>query len=165
MAKHETIFSKDPEGSKLRVTRNFNAELQPVWQAWTDASVLDQWWAPKPYRAVTLEMDFREGGHWRYDMVGPQGDRHCCKVNYTSIKAMASIHSTAMFCDEAGNENTAFPRMHWKQEFLSDGDLVTVNVEISFDSGEAMEQYLKMGFQEGFTMGLANLDTYLAAEA
>ena len=106
-------------------------------------------------------MDFREGGRWLYCMVGPTGDKHWCRVDYKTIRPLKSITDSAMFCDEEGKENLEFPVMHWNKQFKETGDATTVTIDISFDRETDMEAILKMGFQEGFTMGLGNLDLYL----
>ena len=57
-------FTINKETNTVHVTREFNAGVEMVWEAWTNPEILDQWWAPKPYRTVTKSMDFREGGTW-----------------------------------------------------------------------------------------------------
>jgi uncharacterized protein YndB with AHSA1/START domain len=161
MTKNEAVFSEDLENKRLTVVRPFDAPLEQVWEAWTTSEILDHWWAPNPYRAQTKTMDFREGGRWLYDMVGPEGERSLCRVDYKTIDPHRSITSTVMFCDEEGNENTDFPRMYWKKEFNRTGGGTTVTIEITFDKKADMESILGMGFREGFTAGLENLDQYL----
>ena len=162
--KKEAVFSKDLQKKKLTVVREFDAPLELVWKAWTDGEILDQWWAPKPYRAETKAMDFREGGAWLYCMVGPKGDRTWCKIAYKKIKLHESITSTDAFCDEEGNINAGFPSMDWRKEFSETGEGTRVRVEIFFEKEADMETILKMGFQEGFTAGLSNLDSYLSTQ-
>lgn len=162
MAKKEAVFTKDLANKKLTVLRSFDAPLEQVWKAWTTSEILDQWWAPHPYRAETKTMDFREGGHWLYCMAGPQGDRHWCRMDYKTIQPNKSITSTAIFCDEQGKENPGLPAMHWKKEFSPTYNGTTVAIELSFDKTEDMETIIKMQFQEGFTAGLNNLDQYFA---
>ena len=67
--KPQTIFNKDIKNKRMYITREFAAPIANVWQAWTDSKLLDQWWAPRPFRAETKRMDFREGGQWLYAMV------------------------------------------------------------------------------------------------
>lgn len=160
MIKNETVFSKDIEKKKLLVKRVFNAPLETVWRAWTESEILDQWWAPKPYRAETKSMDFREGGSWLYCMVGPAGERSWCKEVYKTINAQQSITNEVSFADEAGNEDVDFPTMHWKKEFAALANGTTVNVEITFDKAEDMETIISMGLEEGFTAAVENLDQY-----
>ena len=164
MTKRETVFSKDLANRKLTVVREFDASLEQVWKAWTESEILDQWWAPKPYRAETKTMDFREGGLWLYCMIGPKGDRTWCRVDYKTIEPKKSIATTNVFCDEEGNINPDFPRMDWKKEFDQTGGVTTVRVEITFLTTADMETIIAMGFQEGFTAGLSNLDHYLSTQ-
>jgi PhnB protein len=57
-------FSVNKENNTILVKREFAANLDLVWDAWTKPELLDRWWAPKPYKTETRSMDFREGGHW-----------------------------------------------------------------------------------------------------
>jgi len=50
------------ENNTIQVNREFAANLDLVWAAWTEADILDQWWAPKPYMTITKSLDLREGG-------------------------------------------------------------------------------------------------------
>jgi uncharacterized protein YndB with AHSA1/START domain len=136
--------------------------VEDVWDAWTKRELLDQWWAPKPYKAVTKSMDFREGGKWLYTMVGPEGDRQNCRVDYMIVAPRTRFTCTAVFCDEQGQPTSDIPVMHWLKEFSATGDITTVYVTISFDNGEDMEKILSFGMAEGFTMALNNLDEFFA---
>jgi uncharacterized protein YndB with AHSA1/START domain len=164
MTKKETVFSKDLANRKLTVVREFDASLELVWKAWTESEILDQWWGPKPYRAETKTMDFREGGVWLYCMAGPTGDRHWCRVDYKTIEPKKSISTTNVFCDEEGIINPDLPPMDWRKQFSQTDSGTTVRVEITFAKEADMETIIKMGFQEGFTAGLSNLDHYLSTQ-
>lgn len=52
--------------------------------------------------------------------------------------------------------------MHWKNVFSETGEGTKVEVEISFDSEAGLEKILELGFEEGFTAALGNLDELLA---
>ena len=72
----ETQISKDVQNKKLRIVRAFDAPVADVWRAWTESDLLNSWWAPKPWKAKTKTMNFREGGFWLYCMEGPDGTQH-----------------------------------------------------------------------------------------
>jgi PhnB protein len=147
---------------RIHVTRYFDAAPELVWRAWTEAELLDQWWAPKPYRAETKAMHFEVGGQWLYSMVGPQGDRHFCRVDFSDIQPKSSFKSVACFCDEAGVRNMGMPEMFWNTEFRASGNGTEVVATISFTADSEMQTIIGMGFREGFSMGLQNLEHYLA---
>ncbi len=151
-------FTVDKEAAKAYVTREFNAPLILVWKAWTDPAILDQWWAPKPYKTVTKSQKFEEGGTWLYSMVGPSGDKHWCKSEYITIDIENLIEWLDAFCDENGKTNSSAPSTHWNIDFQQTDDKTRVNVTLNFDRLEDLEQILKMGFREGFTAALGNLD-------
>ncbi|MBE7175806.1 MAG: SRPBCC domain-containing protein [Mucilaginibacter polytrichastri] len=163
MKKQEMIFRKDPENRKLHISRAFSAPLEKVWKAWTEATLLDKWWAPKPYRAETVRMDFREGGYWLYAMVSPEGEKNWCKENFKTIRPQSTIVNSVHFCDENGVETADFPTMFWTKEFRPAEAGTTVNIEIAFDDIADLEKILAMGFEDGFTAGLGNLDEHLAS--
>jgi uncharacterized protein YndB with AHSA1/START domain len=137
--------------------------LEKVWKAWTDVSLLEQWWAPKPWKAVSKSYDFSEGGFWLYSMVGPNGETAWCRVNFKTIVPQQSFTSTALFCDENGVVNPDFPPMHWLVTFHPVGASTRVVAELTFDSEADLEKIVAMGFEEGFTMALGNLDEILEA--
>jgi uncharacterized protein YndB with AHSA1/START domain len=157
-------FSVDKENNTINVKREFAAPLQKVWAAWTQSELLDQWWAPKPWKAETKTMDFREGGRWIYAMVGPEGEKHWSLSDFKSVEAQKSFSNLNAFSDENGGITPGAPRSFWNNSFNSNGETTTVDIAIKFDKLEDLEGYIKMGFKEGFTMGLGNLDELLAAQ-
>lgn len=157
----ESIFKKDLDNKKIFVTRAFKAPVELVWKAWTDPTILTEWWAPKPWKAISVSMDFRNGGTWMYYMQGPDGEKSYCKADYSNIQENKSYEGLDCFCDENGNPNTEFPRMQWKCNFSSVAEGTQVDIEITFASVADLEKIISLGFQEGFTMAHGNLDEYL----
>lgn len=160
--KNKTTFLKDPSGKKLTVTRHFDAPTHDVWRAWTEAELLDQWWAPKPWRTETKEMNFKVGGHWLYAMVGPNNERHWCMMEYTAIDPIKSFAGTDAFCDAKGNPNRQLPSTKWKNNFEPDGQGTKVTLNSEYASSADLEKIMEMGFEQGFTMALENLDHYFS---
>ncbi|GGH42116.1 hypothetical protein GCM10007423_38530 [Dyadobacter endophyticus] len=154
-------FSVDKENNRINVEREFAAPVAKVWAAWTQSELLDQWWAPRPWKARTKSMDFREGGSWLYAMVGPEGEEHWAKLDYKTINPQKSFSGIDAFCDENGKLNEEFARSTWTNTFTETDGSTTVSVVIQYDKYEDIEQIMQMGFKEGFTMALGNLDELL----
>ncbi|HSI91095.1 MAG TPA: SRPBCC domain-containing protein [Adhaeribacter sp.] len=154
-------FIVDKENSKLLVEREFAAPLANVWAAFTQAELLDQWWAPKPWQARTKSMDFREGGFWLYAMIGPEGEEHWGRTDYETIEPQKSFSAWDSFTDPEGNINPDFPRAAFKNEFRETGDTTTVSMVTKYDKLSDLEMVLNMGMQEGLTAALENLDALL----
>lgn len=160
----QTLISKDAASKKVIITREFEAPLEQVWKAWTESNLLDIWWAPRPWKAETKKMDFREGGVWLYAMVGPDGEKSWCRVDFQTIVPNKSFTADDAFCDEEGKITQDFPSMHWKNEFTETGTGTKVEVEISFAEVADMEKIIELGFEEGFTAAHGNLDELLAKQ-
>ncbi|MEO6283731.1 MAG: SRPBCC domain-containing protein [Dyadobacter sp.] len=153
-------FSVDKENNKIKVEREFAAPVANVWAAWTQSNILDQWWAPKPWKARTKSQDFKEGGSWLYAMVGPEGEEHWARLDYKSISPLKSFSGIDAFCDEEGNLNPDFGRSTWTNQFTGTSDSTTVSINIQYDNLADLEQIIQMGFKEGFLAGMENLDEY-----
>ncbi len=158
-------FTVSKENKTIHIKREFDANPGLVWEAWTTAEILDQWWAPKPWRAETKRMDFREGGFWHYAMVGPEGEKHWGKTSYITIKKEKSYTAKDGFCDENGTINPEFPQNLWQNNFIPKENKTEVDVLLTFDKLSDLEKTIEMGFKEGFTMALENLDQYIEAKS
>lgn len=155
-------FSVNNAEKTVRVTRAFQANIDLVWEAWTNPAILDQWWAPKPYTNKTKSMDFQPGGARLYSMTSPKGEVHWCRADFKEVHPQERYTHVDNFCDEQGLVLTRFPNSYWTNVFRPDGAATTVvDVTIQYESLESMEQILAFGFKEGFDMALQNLDQYL----
>jgi len=159
---NETHVVKDLPNKRISVTRYFDATPDLVWTSWTDSKILDLWWAPKPWKAETKKMDFREGGHWLYAMVGPNNERHWARMDYRSINKPKGFAASDLFCDENGVVNKTMPATDWTVGFHATPTGTKVVIDITSDSSIAIQKMLEMGFEEGFLSALTNLEEYFA---
>lgn len=156
-------FSINKGNKTITVKREFAAELPVVWDAYTKSEILDQWWAPKPWKAKTKTMDFREGGHWHYAMVGPKGEEHWAVANYQTIQNQKKFTVLDAFADAEGKVDKDLPQSKWEVNFTDKGQITLVEFHISFPDSAALEETIKMGFKEGFTMAMEGLDELLVS--
>ncbi len=157
-------FSVDKENRKINIEREFDAPVETVWKAWTDSKILDLWWAPTPWQARTKSMDFKEGGHWLYSMVGPEGEEHWARFDFTSINPLNSFAGKDSFCDENGKINESMTGSTWANRFSSAENKTIVSTELLFSTKANLEQMIEMGFKEGLSMAMENLDKLLATD-
>ena len=157
----EINFNTDVAGKKITVSRDYTAPVEKVWRCWTEKELLDQWWAPRPWKSKTKTMEFRVGGLWLYAMVGPGGEKHWARADYLGIEPYKCFSLQDSFCDENGVINNRLPGLHWTIQFSPVSAGTRVAAEINFSSGQDLKTILEMGFQEGFTAGLNNLEELL----
>jgi len=154
-------FTVDKTTNTIFVNREFAAELSLVWDAFTKQSILDQWWAPKPWLSKTKRMDFSVGGRRFYAMVSPEGQEHWSIQDFTSISPKTNFQFYDAFTDKDENIDPALPGAAWNLNFNEQNGTTTVNITVKHETLAELEQIIQMGFQEGFTMTLTELDNML----
>lgn len=150
------------EGHTATIKRIFNAPADRVWQCFSEAEHIDQWWAPKPFEAKTKVMNFEVGGRRFYAMVSPEGGENWAIQRYTSIAPKTNIKFLNAFADEY--ENPQLPGSDWDLTFSEENGKTKVTIVIYNESIERMKMMIEMGFKEGFTATLDFLDELLTQE-
>ena len=153
-------FIVNKEAQTVTITKEFAAELSLVWDAYTRAELLDQWWAPKPWMSRTKVMDFEVGGRRFYAMVSPEGAERWAVQKYTSITPKTNFKIFNTFAD--AHENLELPGSDWDLNFSEQDGSTMVSISIYNESLERLEKMIEMGFTEGFKMTMKNLEELLA---
>jgi uncharacterized protein YndB with AHSA1/START domain len=153
-------FSVDKATKTALITREFDANLPLVWDAYTKPEILDQWWAPKPWASRTKVMNFEVGGRRFYAMVSPEGLEKWSVQKYTSISPKTNFKMLNAFSDE--NENPELPGSEWDLSFSEQNGKTKVTISIYNESLERMERMIAMGFKEGITITMKNLEELLS---
>lgn len=152
-----TQINTDFENFTFQAKREFDAPVSLVWRAYTEKELLDQWWAPKPWKAETKTMDFYPEGKWVYEMVGPDGERHGAIQVFKEIVFEKYFSGIDAFTDDQGNINESMPVATWKNSFLPTDNGTLVIVDAIYPNKEALEFVIKMGMDKGVSMAHDNL--------
>ncbi|MBL0232047.1 MAG: SRPBCC domain-containing protein [Chitinophagaceae bacterium] len=152
-------FTVDKPNKTVHFTREFDAEPSLVWDAFTKAELLDQWWAPQPFLSKTKVMEFKEGGRRFYAMVSPDGAERWAVQKYLAINPKTHFKFFNTFADK--DENMEMPGSEWDFNFKEHNGGTLVSISIYNESLERMERILEMGFKEGMTMTLGHLEALL----
>jgi uncharacterized protein YndB with AHSA1/START domain len=154
-------FTVDKATKTVFITREFNAGLPLVWDAFTKAEILDQWIAPKPFTSKTKFQDFKVGGRRFYAMVSPEGHERWAIQKYTSISPKTNFKLFNAFSDK--DENPEPLGSDWDYTFSEQNGITKVDITIYNESLARLEKMIEMGFTEGFKMSIDNLENLLAA--
>src|SRR5688572_28643212 len=142
-------FTVDKAAKTVFITREFDAEISLVWDAFTKQEILDQWWAPIPFKSKTKKMDFKVGGRRFYAMVSAEGQEVGWQIqDYTSITPKTNFKFFSVFADK--DENPFLPGSNWDLNFNEENNTTKVSITIYNESLERMEKMIEMGFKEGF---------------
>ena len=89
------------------VTRVFDAPVELVWQAWSDAEQVMRWWGPAGFTSPSAKIDFREGGISLVCMRAPKefgGQDMYNTWTYRIIDPQKLIEFTLNFTDKDGTK-------------------------------------------------------------
>lgn len=117
------------EGRSISATRVFDAPPDLVFQMWSDAEHLANWWGPRGFSITTHEFAFRPGGVWRFIMHGPDGRDYKNEIVFREIdrpRRIAYSHvstppfeATATFTERNGKTEVTMKGV-WESEELRD---------------------------------------------
>lgn len=156
-------FLVDEAQKTLTIRREFAAPRELVWDCYTKRELLDRWFAPKPLTAETRSMDFREGGHWHYAMVEPNGKKHWSRLDYQRINPIDTFEALDGFADSSNVLNPDLPRSHWEVTFTDRGERTMVQTVVTYASADDLKTVIAMGMKEGMASTLERLDELLRA--
>lgn len=141
----------------LSIERTFSAPIQLVWEAWTKAEHIAQWWAPQGMDIKVVEHDFRVGGSWNYIMIMPDGKEFTSDGVYLAIVELEKIFSSANFKPMTiGVEIQAY--------FEAAGDQTNFTFKVVHPTEEYCQQQEQMGFKNGWGSVFNRLEELLQRE-
>jgi uncharacterized protein YndB with AHSA1/START domain len=131
-----------PSDREIVLTRAFNAPRDLVFEAYTKAEHVRNWWGPRNSTKVLFEAEVRPGGSYRYVILSGDGDQVPFtgvyqevtppeRLVYTEIYDVEPFNSgdpalnTVMFTDEAGRTlvtvTTVYPTKEVRDFVLTTG--------------------------------------------
>ena len=88
----------------VTLTRVFDAPRELVFEAWTTAEHVRNWWGPSGFTTPLVELDVRPGGSLRIDMQAPDGMIYPTTGVFEEIDPPSRlVLITRAFEDEDGN--------------------------------------------------------------
>ena len=73
MVKSSLNIVADPAKQEIVMTCVFDAPRELVFRAYTDPTLIPQWWGPKRMTTTVEQMEVRHGGIWRFAQREPDG--------------------------------------------------------------------------------------------
>ena len=133
---------------ELVLTRLIDAPREKLYRAWTDATLLKQWFAPLPWTTPHAELDVRPGGASNIVMRSPEGNDMPCP---------------GVFLEVVPNQRLVFTDAYTRAWQPSEKPFMTVIVTFEDEGGKTRytarvrhwtvadrEAHEKMGFHQGW---------------
>lgn len=140
---------------ELRITRLLNAPRELVWEVFTQADHIKNWWGPTGFTNTIFKMEVRPGGEWDFIMHGPDGTDYKNKSIYKEIVKPEKI----VFDHVSG------PRFTTTITFEEQHDKTLLTWHMLFESKEQFEQVVKtFKADEGLIQNIVKLEEYVKAK-
>jgi uncharacterized protein YndB with AHSA1/START domain len=144
-----------PTDREIHIERIFNADRECVWRAFTDPTLVAQWWG-RGNKLVVERFEVERGGHWRFVEHTAEG-AHGFEGRFREVTPPERIVQTFEWDGMPGYtvlETVLF-------EDLGDGRTRVVNTSLFFTT-EERDGMLQSGMEDGLNESYAALDRLLA---
>jgi uncharacterized protein YndB with AHSA1/START domain len=105
------------EPKAVEFERTYDAPIEKVWQAWTDAEQLKKWWGPKDVTIPECQVDLRVGGRFYIVMEAGEGmgqfkgTRWPMEARFTVVEPNSRLVYEARAWTEGDQEGTALEQV------------------------------------------------------
>jgi uncharacterized protein YndB with AHSA1/START domain len=151
-----TSVHKDPATRTMTLTAHYDAPPGKVWLLWADPRRLERWWGPPTHPATVVDHDLTPGGKVTYYVSGPEGDRHS---GWWDVRAVDEPRTLEF---EMGDPAIPSLLVRVRIDERDDGGTRMV-VVTTFPSDEAMDQLIVMGYEQGLSAAVGQIDEVLSA--
>jgi uncharacterized protein YndB with AHSA1/START domain len=138
----------------LELDRVFDAPRELVWQAWTDAAQLSQWWGPGHFTNPVCRADVRPGGEIYIEMRGPDGTVYPMSGTFHDVVAPERIVFSSAALDGAGR---AMFEIMTTVTFADLGGKTALHLEAKILSETAVAPQYLVGMEQGWSQSLDRL--------
>lgn len=150
----------EENGESITLTKVYDAPKELVFSMFQNPYIT-KWWGPTSWPVEVSEMDFRPGGSWHYNMVGPDGTEAWGLATYEEIDEPNKIVYRDSFSDAEGLIDPTLPQNTTTITFDETDGKTTLTLHGVFDSPEDREKVVKMGMIEGMKDTLLQLENLL----
>lgn len=149
-----------PSDREIRVTRDFAAPPDLVFDCWTVPALIRRWLGPADWQLTTCEFDARVGGRWRFVSRGPTGFEMGHGGTILELDRPRWIKTTERFdMDWTGGETL-------NTNAFTPIDIGTRSVlTVLYSTKEARDAAAATPMAEGMEAGFQRLDAWFAETA
>jgi uncharacterized protein YndB with AHSA1/START domain len=78
-------ITNETKDREIFLSRTLNAPVALVWEVWTQAEHIANWWGPAGFTNTISAMDMHVGGEWNLIMHGPDGKHYINKSIFKEV--------------------------------------------------------------------------------
>lgn len=153
---NETKIEADPNLPVTRITRDFHAPIERVFQAWIDPAIVTRWLGPRDTQMSIEFWEARTGGAYRY--THSRGGEPIASFYGSFHEVRPNTRLVRTFTWEGMPDGVSLDTMTFEE--LGGGRTRTVTVSV-VDSLEARDAIIASGMEIGVLQGYERSDELL----
>ncbi len=149
-------ISAEPGKQDVTITRAFDAPREMVFKAFTDPSIIPQWWGPRYLTTKVEKLEVKQGGYWRFVQRDAEGKEYGFHGSIHGVEAPARIIQTFEWEGLPGHvslEAVSFEEKNGK---------TIVKTHSVFQSVEDRDGMMQSGMETGLADSYERLDELFA---
>lgn len=152
----------DDDDKMLVLSLHLAAPRDKIWRCFTEADLMAQWFAPKPWTTADVELDVRPGGSMRFVMQGPEGERFPNDGVYLEVVPGRKLVTTDVFESAWVPASEPFMTAILTFDDAEDGG-TQYRAEVRHRTAEDRQKHENMGFHQGWTQCARQLEALAAS--
>jgi uncharacterized protein YndB with AHSA1/START domain len=152
MARSATATVTLPADEQILITREFDAQRELVFKAWTTPELVRRWWHANRGEMTVAEIDLRVGGRWRYAMVAEDGSEVAFHGEYREVVPNERLVATEVYEGMPGAEALD------TTTFEAAGDRTVVTILVQHSRKEHRDAHIESGMEDGLQDALDLLE-------
>jgi uncharacterized protein YndB with AHSA1/START domain len=136
-----------PTDTEILITREFDAPVHLVYEAWTTPELVKRWWAGNHGNVTTVEMDLRVGGRWRFVIRGNEGFEVAFHGVYREVVPNERIANTEVFEGMPLDDEDQAPLNI--VTFTAAGDRTILTLRTQCHTRELRDMIIESGMESG----------------
>jgi uncharacterized protein YndB with AHSA1/START domain len=133
-----------PTDREIVLTRTFAGGRELLFDAYTRADLLTQWYGARGWNLVGCEIDLREGGAYRFTSRGPGGQEMVQAGTVRMVRRPERLELTELFNDQSYPGETLVTH-----EFTEHSGQTTVTTTIRYATPEGRDTVLRYPMARG----------------
>jgi PhnB protein len=140
---------------EIKISREFDAPIELVWEVWTNPDHIKNWWGPNGFTNTISRMDIKKEGEWDLVMHGPDGTDYKNKSVFKEIVPLKKL----------SYEHVSGPKFLATVLFEKRGEKTFIEWHMLFDTKEEFIQTVKtFKADEGLRQNIEKLQVYVQAQ-
>ena len=147
------------KNDEIIIIKEIKAPKKLVWDTWTKAEYIKDWMAPEGMTTRVEKQDFKEGGRFRYVMIGPDGKEYPSEGEYKKIIPEEQIESTDEFGEDFDAGEIELPKIKLTTiQFKENDNTTKILITVLHKTPEDKTKHEKMGVRPGWESTLKKFE-------